>query len=211
MRFLTELSELIFPGRCISCSALGLSLCSRCRPFWNPHIYITELARLRVTSSVQYSDVAQKVILAAKESHIKKADELVSSAIAHSVERVLRTQSADFLIPIPSRIGAVRKRGRQFITEVSLESAHAFQMPIVEILDHTRAVRDQSGLHLQQRWNNLEGAFVVMSKQHGGGKALLIDDLVTTGATLSEAARALRYAGIGVIGAVTAAIAQPLR
>jgi predicted amidophosphoribosyltransferase len=164
-----------------------------------------------VTSSVQYSDVAQKVILAAKESHIKKADELVSSAIAHSVERVLKTQSADFLIPIPSRLSAVRKRGRQFITEVSRESADTFQLPVIEILGHTRAVRDQSGLHLQERWNNLEGAFVVTSKQHGGGNALLIDDLVTTGATLSEAARALRYAGIGVIGAVTAAIAQPLR
>jgi predicted amidophosphoribosyltransferase len=155
--------------------------------------------------------VAQKIILAAKESHIKKADELVSSAIAHSVERVLRHQSVDFLIPIPSRHGAVRKRGRQFITEVSRESAESFRLPVIEILGHTRAVRDQSGLHLQERRNNLEGAFVVTSKQQGGGKALLIDDLVTTGATLAEAARAARYAGIGVIGAVTAAIAQPLR
>jgi predicted amidophosphoribosyltransferase len=72
-------------------------------------------------------------------------------------------------------------------------------------------VRDQSGLHLQERWNNLEGAFVVTNKQQALGKALLIDDLVTTGATLVEAARAMRYAGIEVVGAVTAAIAQPLR
>ncbi|MEY4973083.1 MAG: Phosphoribosyl transferase domain, partial [Actinomycetota bacterium] len=43
------------------------------------------------------------------------------------------------------------------------------------------------------------------------GSVVLIDDLVTTGATLSEAARALRYAGITVIGAVTAALASPLR
>jgi predicted amidophosphoribosyltransferase len=76
---------------------------------------------------------------------------------------------------------------------------------------HARKVRDQSGLHLQERWNNLEGAFVV-EKEHGlRGNVVLIDDLVTTGATLCEAARALRYAGIQVIGAVTAAVAQPLR
>ena len=72
-------------------------------------------------------------------------------------------------------------------------------------------MRDQSGLHLEERWNNLEQAFVV-EREHGlGGRVLLIDDLVTTGATLCEAARALRYAGIEVVGAVTAALAQPLR
>jgi predicted amidophosphoribosyltransferase len=52
---------------------------------------------------------------------------------------------------------------------------------------------------------------VVSGNPLGLGKVLLVDDLVTTGATLSEAARALRYAGIEVIGAVTAAIAQPVR
>jgi predicted amidophosphoribosyltransferase len=50
-----------------------------------------------------------------------------------------------------------------------------------------------------------------MGNPEGLGRALLVDDLVTTGATLNEAARALRYAGIEVIGAVTAAIAQTVR
>ena len=52
---------------------------------------------------------------------------------------------------------------------------------------------------------------VVTGNPSGLGKVLVVDDLVTTGATLSEAARALRYAGIEVMGAVTAAIAQPVR
>jgi predicted amidophosphoribosyltransferase len=91
------------------------------------------------------------------------------------------------------------------------ESSQRFGLPVIELLTHTRNVRDQSGLHLNGRWNNWEGAFVVRNSQPALGKALLIDDLVTTGATLVEAARALRYAGIEVVGAVTAAIAQPLR
>ena len=123
----------------------------------------------------------------------------------------LRSERCDFLVPIPSRATVVRKRGRQFINDMSQESSQRFQLPVIELLTHTRKVRDQSGLHLKERWNNLEGAFVVTKKQQALGKALLIDDLVTTGATLSEAARALRYAGIEVVGAVTAAIAQPLR
>jgi predicted amidophosphoribosyltransferase len=82
-----------------------------------------------------------------------------------------------------------------------------FNIPIAPVLRHSRKVRDQSGLHHNERWNNLKGAFVVDAKQISGQKALLIDDLVTTGATLYEAARALRYAGFEVIGAVTAAVA----
>jgi predicted amidophosphoribosyltransferase len=164
-----------------------------------------------VIASVAYSPIAQKVLLAAKESQIKGADELVSGAIAHGIAEYLRRESCDYLVPIPSRSTVVRKRGRQFISEMAEESSQRFQLPVIELLTHTRKVRDQSGLHLQERWNNLEGAFVVRNSQPALGKALLIDDLVTTGATLVEAARALRYAGIEVVGAVTAAIAQPLR
>ena len=211
MRILTTLNELIFPIRCISCGHLGLSICSQCRRGWNPHLYTTHLPTLTATSSVPYSPIAQKILLAAKESQIKGADELVSGAIAHAIAEYLRRERCDFLVPIPSRASVVRKRGRQFISEMAEESSERFQLPVIELLTHTRKVRDQSGLHLQERWNNLEGAFVVTNKQQALGKALLIDDLVTTGATLVEAARALRYAGIEVVGAVTAAIAQPLR
>ncbi|CAN2215086.1 Phosphoribosyltransferase domain [Candidatus Nanopelagicaceae bacterium] len=84
-------------------------------------------------------------------------------------------------------------------------------IPIQSPLFHGRRVRDQSGLDVQGRRNNLEGAFVVEKIDGLHGNAVLVDDLVTTGATLNEAARALRYAGIQVIGAVTAALAQPLR
>lgn len=211
MQFLATLNELIFPIRCISCGQLGLSICSQCRRGWNPHEYLTHLPNLIVTASVPYSPIAQKILLAAKESQIKTADELVSGAISHGIEMFLRSERCDFLVPIPSRATVVRKRGRQFINDMAQESSQRFQLPVIELLTHTRKVRDQSGLHLKERWNNLEGAFVVTKKQQALGKALLIDDLVTTGATLSEAARALRYAGIEVVGAVTAAIAQPLR
>jgi len=119
--------------------------------------------------------------------------------------------SVDVLIPIPSRKSAARKRGRQFISEITLPAAREFSIPIAEPLTHSRKVRDQSGLHIEERWNNLAGAFVVEKDDGLRGSAVLVDDLVTTGATLAEAARALRYAGIQVIAAVTASLAQPLR
>ena len=169
------------------------------------------MTELKVISSVIYSPVAQKIILGAKESHLKQCDQLLSAAISHSIEKFLAQSSADFLIPIPSRKSAARLRGRQFIAEIAEEGSQKFGIPIANPLLHRRAVRDQSGLHLADRWNNLEGAFVVEREHLLRGRVLLIDDLVTTGATLCEAARALRYAGIEVVGAVTAALAQPLR
>lgn len=211
MQIFDTLNEIIFPHRCLSCAALGPAICSQCRLGWNPHQYITQLPNLKVTSSILYSSVASKILLAAKESHIQRADLLVSQAITHSMRSFLKTSDCSFIVPIPSRRGAVRKRGRQFVTEMSLESSEEFGLPLVEMIAHSRAVRDQSGLHLLERRNNLAGAFVIPLQIHRRGKAVLVDDLVTTGATLLEAARALKYAGIEVIGAVTAAVAQPLR
>jgi predicted amidophosphoribosyltransferase len=164
-----------------------------------------------VTSSVLYSPIAQKVILAAKENHLERADVLISSAITHSLENLLREEWVDYLIPIPSRKSATRLRGREFIKEMAGPASEKFRIPLQSPLLHGRRVRDQSGLDLQGRRNNLEGAFVVEMEVGLYGNAVLVDDLVTTGATLIEAARALRYAGIQVIGAVTAALAQPLR
>lgn len=216
MELFRTLNELIFPTRCIACGELGLSLCSNCRRGWNPHFYTTTIGRdrateLTVASSVIYSSVAQKVILGAKESHFQQCDRLVSEAITHALAIYLTRTSVDYLIPIPSRKSAARLRGRQFISEMADESSKKFNIPIAHPFIHRRSMKDQSGLHLQERWNNVEGALVV-KREHGlHGRVLLIDDLVTTGATLCEAARALRYAGITVIGAVTAALAQPLR
>lgn len=213
MELLKSLSDLIFPDRCISCGVLGLSLCSKCRRSWNPHIYRTHLPgeNLAVTSSILYSSVAQRIILAAKESQIKVADKLVADAIEHSIAHLLSLEWIDTLIPIPSRASATRLRGRQFVAAVTEIAARTSGLSIATPLIHSRKVRDQSGLSHQQRRNNLEGALVVDRRDEPLGKVLLVDDLITTGATLAEAARALRYAGIEVIGAVTAALAQPVR
>lgn len=166
---------------------------------------------LQVTSSILYSSIAQKIILGAKESHLKIADELVSSAITHSLQSFMRNTSVEILIPIPSRREATRLRGREFLVEMTQPASEQLNIPLISTLAHRRKVRDQSGLHRQERWNNLEGVFVVHPVEGLRGNAVLVDDLVTTGATLIAAAHALRYAGIKVVGAVTAALAQPLR
>ena len=214
VEFFDSLNQLIFPSRCISCKRLGDSLCFICKSGWSPYLFRSKFSGnpgLIVYSSIQYSDIAARVILAAKESHIKSADLLVANALGHSLHEWLKNEWVDTLIPIPSRRSAARKRGRQFVEEIAQIVSKEFGIAVVSPIQHSRLVRDQSGLDHEHRRNNLEGAFVVRGNPEGLGRALLVDDLVTTGATLNEAARALRYAGIEVVGAVTAAIAQTVR
>lgn len=218
---MNSLAELIFPSRCVGCSQLGISICSLCRKSWHPHIYFREISVLNnsypVISAVQYSPIASKVLLGAKESNLSAADTLLSSAIAHALTFFIKNYGAGDLVGIPSRSAATRKRGRNFMIEISKSIAAAQSIQSFDILQHTRTVRDQSQLDAQARTQNIAGAFCVSlnsSKSATLGNTqplIIVDDLITTGATLAEAIRALTTAGYAVIGAVTGSVAQPLR
>lgn len=215
MAIISTLNQILFPSRCFLCSQLGETLCNACRVEWR----FTAIERsfthngisIGTISSLEYSPTIQKIVLAAKESAISSADELIQSALRHSIEASRKYGWIDALVTIPSRPSAVRKRGREFLVGITQEIATDVGVPLLNIVSHTRRIKDQSGLHRLQRWNNLDGALVVEEKRYSGMKVLLVDDLVTTGATLVEGARALRYAGIEVVRGVTACIAKPLR
>ena len=212
MKSLKSLQEIIFPVRCLGCSALGLEICSQCRSKWNPHIYRSwsrTSPYFPIFSSIQYSTVASKVLLAAKENNIKLADDLLVQALQRSFHFCAKERGVGVLVPIPSRHAVARSRGRQFITELSLRLSKGTGIETIEMLSHIRKVRDQSSLDAKQRLVNIEGS--MKSLRYLSEKVILVDDLVTTGVTLHEGARALRENGIEVIAAVTACIAEPLR
>ena len=214
-----SLSELIFPSRCIGCLQLGISICSICRKSWHPHIYRRELFVLGesypVISSIKYSQIASRVLLSAKEANIIAADESLISAITNSLRFFIKNFGPGTLVPIPSRKSATRKRGRNFMLEITDSVAERESHRTIEILHHLRVVNDQSQLNSQQRISNISGALSASIKstpsKHPGntGPVIIVDDLITTGATLVEAIRALRTAGYAVIGAVTGAVANP--
>jgi predicted amidophosphoribosyltransferase len=214
-----SLAELVFPSRCIGCSQLGISICSICRKSWHPHIYHRSIKVLDksypVTSAIEYSPIASRVLLRAKEANQVAADQLLVKAITHSLQYFLKNYGIGDLVAIPSRRSATRKRGRDFMQEITQSVAKIETLESMEILQHQRAVRDQSKLNSHQRTLNIAGAFSTtcnLAKLAGSGNIgplIIVDDLVTTGATLAEAIRALRAAGFSVIGAVTGAVANP--
>ncbi|MFJ3302777.1 ComF family protein [Streptomyces sp. NPDC086549] len=106
------------------------------------------------------------------------------------------------LVPVPSARWALRARGHDPVRRIALAAAGALRRSgtparVAAVLRQRRAVADQSGLDSRQRLNNLAGALEVTVRGarllHGGG-VVLVDDLMTTGASLAEAARAVRVA-----------------
>ena len=109
------------------------------------------------------------------------------------------------VVPIPSRIEADRKRGFAHIDELLGEVAKSNKIVIFDILGHTRKIKDQSGLKIDERFRNLTGAFQVKtSKKVLPNSVFLIDDLITTGATIQAAAAALQVRNIQLLGAISA-------
>jgi predicted amidophosphoribosyltransferase len=171
-----------------------------------------------VFSAIQYSSIASRVLLSAKESQIKAADQLIVNGIVHALKLFINRYGPATLVSIPSRKSANRKRGRNFLQEITAAVALEVDLPYQSPLTHIRKVRDQSQLNLVDRSANISGAFSISSDfasqiyvGNTGPKIIVIDDLITTGATLAEAIRALRTAGFTVLGAVTSCTAKPLR
>ena len=213
---LPALSELIFPSRCLGCRQLGIGICSQCRASWHPHIYRSNVfasgISFPVYSAVAYSLVAQKVLLGAKEAALHDADQLIHQALTHSLAYFYSEIGIADLVPIPSRKINTRKRGRDFILEQTYELSQQPSVQVRAILSHARRVKDQTTLNSRSREINLSQSMKCANQVESSNiPVIIIDDLVTSGATLREAGRALSAAGYKVIGAVTACVAKPLR
>ena len=211
MKTLEELSQLIFPTRCYGCNIIGLSICSKCRQEWHPHYYLTHVQKLKVHSAILYSPTASKIILAAKENGLQGADQLIVDAIVHVLSRANFEPFNIRLVPIPSSKSNSRRRGRDFISDLCDEISRNTNIPVAPVLKFARKVKDQSGLSARERAANMKGAFAIKAGVYPRGDLILIDDVVTTGATVAEAARALNSHGFPLFGSVTACVAQPLR
>ncbi|MDD5774507.1 MAG: ComF family protein [Candidatus Omnitrophica bacterium] len=113
----------------------------------------------------------------------------------------------DYLIPVPLHGAKLREREFNQAQILCAEVARAFDKPVLEgNLFRYRATDTQATLEPHQRFLNVKGCFGVTEKQSVTGRNfLLIDDVLTTGATASEAAGALKDAGANIVFALTLA------
>lgn len=169
----------------------------------------------RPVAVAAYEDPVRALLLAVKEHGIAQLQRPLGRALARAVA-VAASGGPVSLVPVPSARSARRRRGEDVVRRLATVAAsdlreHGWQAEVVPALRHVRAVRDSAGLNAVDRARNLAGAFAVDRRRLarlGRGVVVLVDDLITTGATLAECSAALTTAGIRPIACASIAATQ---
>lgn len=220
-----EISGLVLPVACGGCGRPRTELCGGCaaalaevpqrvRPAPEP-------AGLPVVhAAAPYENAVRAMLLAHKERGALGLAGALGGALAGAV-RAGAGQGGRagplLLVPVPSARRATAARGHDPARRIALAAAAELRRGgtparVLAVLRQRRAVADQAGLGARERQANLAGALTVAAgglRLLDGGGVVLVDDLLTTGASLAEAARAVGAAGragTGAAGGLRAAV-----
>ncbi|MFJ8625620.1 ComF family protein [Kitasatospora sp. NPDC093550] len=215
---LAGLLDVLLPANCAGCGTERTQLCPVCR-----HVLATTRPGPTLLpwahAAAPYADPVRQLLLAHKERGALRLAGPLGEALGRAVRSALGSRAGSaplLLVPMPSARAAVRARGHDPTLRLAGAAARSLRRAGLDVraaslLRHARPVADQTGLNAAERRRNLHGALTVLPRARAGlaGRhPVLVDDLVTTGASLAEAARALADAGLPArAGATVAATA----
>lgn len=195
--------SVLMPVYCAGCGADDRALCTACRLGLRPALHRQQLSDgTGLVSALRYENVARRSILALKEQGRTDIVKALAVPFAAAVaEAAVAAAGRLELVSIPPSSSAYRRRGYD---PVRLLIASSRLPRPAAVLVNRRHRERQKTLDRLGREHNVEGS---MSARFAltGRRFLLVDDVATTGATLVEAARALRAAGAEVVSAATLA------
>ena len=161
-----------------------------------------------------YQGPLVRAILLVKFEQIEPLGAWFAERLAEVVSSERARFAADVVVPVPLHRQRERERGYNQAALISRPLAKRLRLPHKALLlMRTKARPDKRILTLEERWESVRGAFVTRpGGQVDNLRVLLIDDVLTTGATLDACARALREAGAKSVIALTVAraIRNPL-
>ncbi|MBB4128425.1 ComF family protein [Xanthomonas translucens] len=216
-----RLQRWLLPERCLVCSESGtpgLDLCPACRDAlpWNAGACRMCALPLPVLDAEQLCGACQRkppplALVASACVYAAPVDGLLRRFKFHQdlaagrlLAALLQARCAGLprpqaVLPVPLHSARLRQRGYDQALELARPLARALDLPLCTGLQRVRATAPQSELDAQARRRNLRHAFAVQAPLPP--HVALIDDVMTTGATLHAAAHALRRAGVARVDA----------
>jgi predicted amidophosphoribosyltransferase len=208
MTVFDEFLDLLLPCRCVNCSSTGVALCENCALQMAAFPRAVDRFDLQGWVATDYGSLEKCLVKAFKEDGITALAPIMARfmepAFAGLRDGVPTLIDDALLVPAPSSKENFRKRGflPTLVLARKLNLATGGLLKVKAALRFVRGVLDQSGLPVELRQSNLSGSMQA-SRVVSGQRVILLDDVVTTGATLLEAARAIDEAGGEVIGFLT--------
>ncbi|MDD5073249.1 MAG: ComF family protein [Candidatus Omnitrophica bacterium] len=211
--------NLLYPQDCLVCSGRARELkptplCEPCSDrimayVGSPHWATAEreLAFDAAYHVASYEDIVKRCICLFKYEGKTRLSKVLGSVMVEYAARNLNFGSVDMIVPVP--LHPVKLRERQFNQSelIAEHLAKKFNKKIEkDWLKRIRYTAPQAGLSREQRLRNIKGAFLVKRDAGFAGKSiLLVDDVMTTGATLHECAKTIKSAGAKKVLAYTLA------
>ncbi|MBC7303017.1 MAG: ComF family protein [Nocardia sp.] len=200
------LLDLILPYRCGGCDALGEQWCAECaaelgrgpvrvRPRADPGVPCWALG--------PYRGAGRRAVLAAKERGRRDLAAPLGLAMAGALARLRAPGRPLLLVPAPTRTSAARRRGGDPVARsAAVAAGWLIDCRTAPLLWMGRGVRDSVGLTPQERTHNLRGKIMTVAAPEewamidAKAQVVLVDDVLTTGATVCESIRVLGRIGI---------------
>jgi len=203
---LLPLLDLLYPPRCVVCREPGPErFCARCR-----HTITAAEPPLRVRSVLagrgcvgKYTGPLREAVLYLKYHDRRALADDVGALLAARLEAVRDEWQPEALVPVPIHPQRRRERGYNQAELLAAALGRRCGLPVRDALERVRDTPPQVGLSRKERHENVRNAFAPRAGAAPGRRAVLIDDVQTTGATLEEAARMLRAAGAHQVYALT--------
>lgn len=206
--------DLILPLECGGCGAPSVRWCAACAAALAVHADEPHVIAPRIDPGVpvfalgRYAGVRRNAIVALKERGRRDLAAPLSIALAAGLDRLLSwgvLAAPATVVPAPTRRSAARRRGGDPVAALARAATSAQPaISVAPVLRTTWGVRDSVGLNSADRQRNIAGRVRVSAAPPG--EVLVVDDIVTTGATAREAVRVLAEAGAQV--AAVLALAQ---
>ncbi len=193
---LDEILAFVLAAACTGCDRIGAALCPSCRRALRAApLTVRTPAGQSVRAALEFTGVTARCVRALKGSGQTR----LAAPLGLALSAVIDVAGLDGIVPIPTSRAAFRTRGYR-VPELLLRAAGASPL---RMLRHVGRHRDQRGAGVEERARNVRGSMVARPAR--AARVLLMDDVVTTGATLDEGCRVLREAGVEVVGVIALA------